>query len=129
MPLVSWYKRYSVNNEELDNHHKNLFAIMNKMYDACLPAETMDCAEPIIEELIKYTGYHFDAEEKYMAEIGYKGIEDHIEQHRNFLEKLHELRNCKNKNIYDFKKEVLVLLGNWIIRHVTVEDKKYSQIP
>ncbi len=129
MPLVSWYKRYSVNNEELDNHHKHLFAILNKMYDSCLTAGSMECAASIIEELIEYTDYHFAAEEKFMADKGYKGIDEHREQHRYFRDKLLELRSCENKNDYDYKKELLVLLGNWIIRHVTVEDKRYAQSP
>jgi hemerythrin len=75
MPLVTWYKQYSVNNEELDNHHKNLFAILNKMYDSCLPADSSECAASVIEKLIEYTDYHFKAEEKYMADKGYKEID------------------------------------------------------
>ncbi len=129
MPLVTWYKSYSVNDEELDKHHRNLFAILNKMYDSCLPAASMECAAKVIEELIKYTDYHFSAEEKYMAGKGYREIEEHRRQHRYFLNKLHELRNCEHKDDYEYKKEVLVLLGNWMLKHVTVEDKKYSQIP
>ena len=126
MPLVAWYKKYSVNNEELDGHHRKLFAILNRMYDSCLQAEDMDCVVPILEELIEYTDYHFSAEEKYMLARGYKGIEEHRQHHRYFRDKLLELRDCENKNDYDYKREVMVLLGNWILRHVTVEDKKYS---
>jgi hemerythrin len=126
MPLVTWYKQYSVNNEELDNHHKNLFAILNKMYDSCLPANSSECAASVIEELIEYTDYHFTAEEKYMADKGYKEIDEHRQQHRYFLDKLLGLRYCEHKDDYDYKKEVMVLLGDWLLKHVTVEDKKYS---
>ena len=127
MPLVTWYKKYSVNNEELDNHHKHLFAILNKMYDTCLPANSAECAAAVIEELIEYTDYHFTAEEKYMADKEYKEINEHRQQHRYFLDKLLGLRNCEHKDNYDYKKEVMLLLGNWLLKHVTVEDKKYSQ--
>ena len=126
MPLVTWYKKYSVNNEELDNHHKKLFAILNKMYDSCLPANSAECAASIIEELIEYTDYHFTAEEKYMADKGYKEIDEHRQQHRYFLDKLLGLRNCEHKDDYDYKKEIMVLLGDWLLKHITVEDKKYS---
>ncbi len=129
MPLVTWYKRYSVNDEELDNHHRKLFAILNNMYDTCLPAENMECAKKVIEELIEYTDYHFAAEEKYMADKGYKGIDEHRREHRYFLDKLLGLRNCGHSDDYNYKKEVMALLGNWLLKHVTVEDKKYSQIP
>jgi hemerythrin len=126
MQLVTWYKKYSVNNEELDNHHKKLFDILNKMYDTCLQAENVNCAEHIIEELIEYTNYHFSAEEKYMVEKGYKEIDEHKKLHKHILDKLNEMQQVEDKNDYDYKKELLVILGNWILQHVTVEDKKYS---
>jgi hemerythrin len=129
MPLVTWYKSYSVHNEELDNHHRKLFAILNKLYDSCLQSENVDCVVPIIEELIEYTDYHFSAEEKYMLEKGYNGIEEHRQDHKIFLDKLLQLRSCEPKDEYDYKREVFVLLGNWILNHVTVEDKKYSTNP
>ena len=36
MPLYIWDNTYSVNNEELDNHHKKLFDLFNKLYDCSL---------------------------------------------------------------------------------------------
>lgn len=36
MELFKWYKTHSVNNEELDNHHKTLFNILNKLYENCM---------------------------------------------------------------------------------------------
>ena len=98
MPLVTWYKKYSVNNEELDDHHKHLFAILNKMYDSCLPANSAECVASVIEELIEYTDYHFTVEEKYMADKEYKEIDEHRQQHRYFLDKLLGLRNCEHKD-------------------------------
>ncbi|HTP65724.1 MAG TPA: bacteriohemerythrin [Geobacteraceae bacterium] len=129
MPLVTWYKSYSVNNEELDNHHRHLFDILNRMYDSCLPAANLECAEKVIEELIEYADYHFAAEEKYMTEKGYKRIDEHRQEHRYFLDKLLGLRNCAHKDDYEYKKEIMAFIGNWILKHVTVEDKKFSKIP
>jgi hemerythrin len=61
-----------------------------------------------------------------MADKGYKEIDEHRQQHRYFLDKLLGLRNCEHKDDYDYKKEIMVLLGGWLLKHVTVEDKKYS---
>ena len=126
MALFAWYKKYSVNNEELDNHHKNLFDIFNSLFDNCTKAENVNCVAPIIVELIKYSNYHFSAEEKYMADIGYKGIDAHKQLHRYFTEKVIEMQQVENKNDYDLTKEIIVFLGNWLLQHVIVEDKKYA---
>jgi len=126
MALVNWYRKYSVNNEELDSHHKKLFDIFNSLYENCLHVEKGNCVGPIIDELIEYSNYHFSTEEKYMADIGYQGIDEHKQLHRYFSEKLKDIQEAENKNDYIFKKELIVFLGNWILKHVTIEDKKFA---
>ncbi len=51
MALFTWYNKYTVNNEELDNHHKKLFNIFNKAYENCLHVEDVNCMNPFIDEL------------------------------------------------------------------------------
>ena len=126
MPLVTWYKKYSVKNEELDNQHKKLFDVFNRLYDCCLKAENNDCIYPVIDELIEYTEYHFTAEERYMLENGYKGIEEHKQLHRYFTDKIMKTQQVEDKNDYIYKRELIIFLGNWILKHITVEDKKYA---
>ena len=47
MELFKWYKKYSVNNEELDNHHKTLFNITNKLLENCLGSDLSNCLDPL----------------------------------------------------------------------------------
>ena len=126
MALFTWYKKYSVNNEELDNHHKKLFDIFNRLFDTCTKTENVNCVAPIIVELMEYSNYHFSAEEKYMAVIGYKEIEFHKKLHRFFTDTVLEMQQVEDKNDYDLTKEIIVFLGNWLLQHVIVEDKKYA---
>ena len=124
MALFKWYKSYSVNNEELDNHHKILFDIFNRLNDNCLGHESAKCLIPIIEELVSYSNYHFSAEEKHMRNIGYKEIDKHIIEHRGFTQKTLYLRQVADKNDPEVTKELIVYLGNWILKHIIKEDKK-----
>jgi hemerythrin len=126
MVLFRWYKKYSVNNEELDRHHKKILEIFNGLYDNCLQVTNADCVGPIIVELIEFSNIHFSAEEKYMGEIGYKEIDEHKQLHRYFSEKLLEMQQVENKNDYDYTKELIVFLGEWILQHVIIEDNKYT---
>jgi len=126
MVLFTWYKKYSVNNEELDNHHKVLFNTINKLYENCLGTDSPNCLEPIIDELVSYSKYHFSAEEQYMKSKGYKDTEKHIIEHRAFTQKTGELQQVVNKNDFELTKELIVFLGNWLLHHVMEEDKKYS---
>jgi len=126
MALFKWYKRYSVNNEELDNHHKTLFGIFNRLYDNCLGNESAKCLNPIIEELVSYSSYHFSAEEQHMRNIGYKEIDKHIIEHRGFTQKTLNLQQVSDKNDPDVTRELIAFLGKWLLNHVIIEDKKYS---
>jgi len=126
MSLFIWYKTYSVNNEELDNHHKTLLDIINGLYDNCFGKDKPNCLEPIVAELISYSNYHFSAEEQYMRDIGYKDIDKHIFEHRAFTQRTLRLQNVVNKNEFELTKELIVFLGNWICHHIIQEDKKFS---
>jgi hemerythrin len=126
MALFTWHSKYSVDNEELDNHHKTLFDILNKLYNSCFDNDNSITLGPIIDELVSYTNYHFSAEEQYMSYKGYNGIDKHISEHNIFRERISQLQHSENINDMAVTKELIVYLGNWLLNHVIVEDKKYS---
>jgi hemerythrin len=126
MKLFTWYKKYSVNNEELDNHHKALFDILNRLYENCMVNKNAHCLEPIIEELVSYSKYHFSAEEQHMRISGYQDIEKHIAEHRAFTQRTLQLQQVADKDEFELTKELIVFLGNWLLHHVMEEDKKFA---
>jgi hemerythrin len=126
MELFKWHKTYSVNNEELDTHHKKLFNILNKLYENCMGTDFTNKLDPIVEELVSYSNDHFSAEEQHMRDIGYKDIDKQISEHRSFTQRALQLRNVADKNDLVLTKELIVFLGSWILKHVMEEDKKYS---
>ena len=126
MELFKWYKSYSVNNEELDNHHKTLCKIINMLYENCLVNNQANCLDPIVEELVSYSNYHFLAEDQHMRNIGYKDIDKHIIEHNDFKQRALQLQQVVNKNDIELTKELVIFLGNWFLHHVMEEDKKFS---
>lgn len=126
MELFTWYKKYSVNNEELDNHHKALFDMLNRLYENCLGKDRPHCLDPIIEELVSYSNYHFSAEEQYMRNLKYRDIDKHISEHKAFTQRALQLQQVVSKDDFELTKELIVFLGNWLLNHVMVEDKKFS---
>jgi hemerythrin-like metal-binding protein len=126
MKLFTWYKRYSVNNDELDDHHKALFDILNRLYENCMEDRKINCLEPIVEELVAYSNYHFSAEEQYMRGLGYKEIDRQVAEHRAFRERALQLKQVADKDDSELTKELIVFLGNWLLHHVMEEDKKFA---
>lgn len=124
--LFTWYNKYSVNNEELDKHHKVLFDIINRLYENCIEVDNSISVEPLINELVSYTHYHFSAEEQYMRDIGYKDINKQISEHKIFTDKILQLQRDGHLDNCGHSQELIAYLGNWLLNHVMEEDKKYS---
>ena len=126
MPLLNWYDRYSINNIQLDNHHKKLFALFNRLYDICLVDNRDSMFETALDEIVSYSDYHFKAEEQYMREIGYKDIEKQIVEHKYFKERAIDLQLNSKLTDYKLCHEIIIFLGNWLMNHVIEEDKKIA---
>jgi len=126
MPLITWNDNYSVNNEELDSHHKELVSILNRLYDESLYADNEDCSGPTLDELLAYADYHFKAEVEYMRRIEYFEVDGHIEMHNGFAYRLEEMRRIPHVNQLELTKELIVFIGKWLLHHVLEEDRKYA---
>lgn len=126
MTLFKWDNKFSVNDEELDNHHKALFDILNRLYQSCFEDTVIIALDPIYEELISYIDYHFSAEEQHMRNIGYVNIDTHIIAHNLFKEKILQLRHNVDIDNIEVTKQLIVYLGKWLLNHVLAEDRKYS---
>jgi len=127
-PLLSWKPDYSVNEAELDGHHIKLFDILNKAYENVMYSVEMDSVLPIIEELSQYTRYHLAEEEHYMREKEIHDIDAHIAKHREFTQTIETLKTNYHGNNLEVTKELIILLGNWLLNHVLTEDRKYSEL-
>jgi hemerythrin len=51
MPLFNWYNKYSVGNDDIDNQHKELFDIFNRLFDDCMSSVRSDIPTMVIDEL------------------------------------------------------------------------------
>jgi len=85
------------------------------------------CIGTMVDELLVFSDYHFEAEEHYMKEKGFRGIDTHILKHRAFVDRIAALQLTENGNELEISKELIVYLGNWLLRHVLDEDKRYAE--
>ena len=129
MPLITWKPEYSVNDTALDNHHQKLFHILNTVYENVMTSPELDRILPKVDELSAFTTHHFSTEEQFMRENGFPGIDDHIAKHREFTKSIDALRSRYNGNDLEVSRDLIILLGDWLLQHVLKEDRKYSEMP
>ena len=124
MPLFTWRESYSIENEELDNHHKTLFNIMNRLYDSSFERDNKDTFDATLEELISYSKYHFSAEEQYMIDTDYGNIYEQIAEHEYFTRSVLEIKRDKYTEGDELCRELIAFLGRWLLQHIIELDKK-----
>jgi len=128
MSLFEWKAEYSVNSIELDSHHERLFQMLNSVYGNVMSSKEVDSVLPKLDELLAYTSYHFCTEELYMREISFPGIHEHIALHKEFTDTIRKLHAQYDDNDLEVTKELIIVLGEWLLRHVLKEDKKYADL-
>jgi hemerythrin-like metal-binding protein len=123
---LDWCISYSVNNEELDNHHKTLFGIFYRLIEILDNKGDADTFKAALYELVIYSDYHFKAEEKYMREVRYNDIERHIALHNYFISRLSDIKDRVIEDNDELCRELIFFLGNWLKHHVIEEDKRIA---
>lgn len=127
MPLIRWEESYSVHEPLLDSHHQRLFSMLNELYERVVNSSSLDCILPVLDEFYDYTTYHFSAEEEHMRVLGFTDTAEHIEQHQEFIRALDSLRLRYHDNDLDVARELLIILGEWLLHHVMKVDKKFTE--
>ncbi len=117
--------------EMIDKEHERLFEIAEETYQLSrnefIP-DKYDRIHNLLEQLTDYTLMHFEHEEAYMQEIGYKRIFTQKIQHDDFRKKLTELTDSERlegsqeeqDKVVD---EILQFLTDWLVNHILNNDK------
>ncbi len=124
---LSWKPEYSVGIVAFDEEHKKLLELIQQMFKALRRMPGKDEAADVIEELRQYTERHFAGEEELMEQHGYPGLEKHRKEHEEMKRKVGEFQEKFEENSVSVSKEVLRYLQNWLINHINVTDKKYTE--
>jgi hemerythrin-like metal-binding protein len=126
MPLITWENKFSVGVKELDNQHKKLIELINELYDSMRAGHGKDVLKQILNDLLEYTKYHFDTEEKYFIKYNYYGKTEHMKEHAELKEKVMDLKQKVDGGKAVISNEILQFLKNWLSTHIMESDKRYS---
>lgn len=126
MALIEWKQRMSVGVETLDQDHQRLVDLLNQLHMVTKGEEPTRPVSEIVHELVRYTEYHFECEERLMRLGRYPGYDEHVQIHRDIRRRMVSFEQ-KFQATPD-ERYVLPLfdfLGDWLMRHILTEDMKY----
>ena len=124
--FITWTDELSVGIEEIDEQHKVLVNLVNRMHDAIDEHHGSDAVLDILSDLADYTKIHFAVEESLMRILGYPAYEEHKEIHDDLLKHVVELQEkvASGKTAISF--ELMHFLKSWLAKHIMEEDMQYS---
>jgi hemerythrin len=129
--MITWRDTYSIGIDEIDEQHKQLFAICVNVFNILKEATFINKQEDIsivLKELEDYTIYHFSQEETLMKSVDYPFFATHKAEHDKFILKLNELKfHEANYNQNAHLQDILRWIINWISNHILERDKKVGE--
>lgn len=124
---VVWTPALSVAVDAFDEHHRRLFDLINRLYEAMRTGSDNATLERIFDELLDYTVYHFTAEQDAFERFGYPRAATHREQHDELVRQAKALRAELELGKPMIAVEVMQFLRDWVTNHIMAEDKGYSE--
>lgn len=129
MALITWDdSKYSVRINSIDEQHKKLVALINKLHDGMMTGTAKSILKEIIAELIEYTKTHFRYEEELMKNNGYEDLVKHKASHELFVDRIIDFQEEYLKGEILLSIDIINFLRDWLINHIAGSDQKYSQI-
>ena len=125
-PLI-WRSELSLNNEELDAQHQQLFNLTNELIKHADADAHSEIINETLYELLQYIDVHFSDEEKMLEELNYPKLAEHKRAHRNFTKKI--ARFCQDVVLgkSHIAEHLLTFLSTWIMQHTGFDDQDFKK--
>ncbi len=120
-------EKFSVGDKLLDSQHRQILEIMNRLIEF---AHGKQCDELVVQELMvemnEYALAHFKEEETRLALLAPGLLQQQIDSHRSYLERVNALVMGQSSAQQKYS-EALDFLLEWWERHILEEDMQYKE--
>lgn len=127
LPLIEWNDSLSVKVQSIDEQHKQLVVLINRLRDSSVSGKGNQELASILNELTNYTVNHFAHEEKIFAEYGYPETEEHIKAHTALVAQVGKLNEDFAAGRAKLTGDLFQFLRNWLNGHIRGTDRRYTQ--
>lgn len=127
MSYLTWDDSYSINQKIVDDQHKTLFNLINRLHDAMILGKSKQIMGTVLQELLDYTVSHFSTEEKFMIRYSYQWYVPHKSEHRKFIDQVTGFQKGYNEGKLILSLDIMSFLKDWLVNHILKTDKKLGE--
>lgn len=120
---IAWDDRYKLGIDSIDVQHKQLFALVSRLYALDDEHSTKEELSGILGEFSEYMKTHFSDEEEYMLSIGYPQLDEHKQLHQDLIDKLVAVVKS-SPTLSILKIKMRVIAKRVLVDHIVREDIK-----
>ncbi len=119
---IKWSDEMTVGMPALDEDHRRLVVLMNKVIAACYAGVGNAMINTAMNELEAYTKEHFVREETLLEAKNDPNLAAHKQQHQELISQLAEMKSQKHGT------EIIPILYRWLVVHIMETDRGYSHL-
>ena len=112
--------------EPLNKQHIRWIELLNKLYTVIVNNESDEKIKDIFKELVDYTIWHFNFENKMMNKYNFNEEKSHLDKHEDILDKLNSIIYKMEDNEFVPKVNLLEFLKSWLVDHILKTDVKLA---
>ena len=121
MPLMEWSDELVLDDDVIDDTHKEFVDLLNRMYDA-----PDDQLLEILDEFIAHTESHF-AQQRWMEELAFPPLSCHVSEHEGVMEITREVRRLTAEGDMRYGKVLAQGIAEWFANHAATMDLMLAQ--
>lgn len=127
MAFINWSDSLSTGITLFDNDHRKLVALANELHESIRVGAQQTVLEPILNELVKYTVFHFGHEEGMMIQYAYPAYVKHKKEHDALVEKVQDYYNQVREGKTTISLSLIGFLKDWLVNHIMGSDMEYKE--
>jgi hemerythrin len=124
---IIWSDEYRVGNRAIDEDHKYIFSLLNKVTEAVSQCQNREIVSDVLNQLLDYTQTHFRDEEALMIRADFPEYMSHHQSHNCLLYQVEDLLEECQRGEAVLNRSLLLFLNEWIVHHILGEDMKFSR--
>lgn len=128
MPFIAWNDEMSVGVKELDDDHKEIVDLLNRLHEGVEAGIGNSEVVNIFSKLVEATKRHLHHEEQILAKAGFPHLAQHLKEHDAILGKGLMLQaRFMSGSTQPFTLAEVDLACRWLQTHLIESDKHYAQ--
>lgn len=127
MPQIAWRKEYEIGIKVIDEQHKSLIDMLNKVDANRERIDKIPVLKEVLFGLVEYTKSHFHDEEAFMEEIAYPKLLEHRRQHQILTDQVVDILKKLRTGNFNINDDLMMFLKKWVINHIMDHDHQIGE--